>query len=329
MFQLLIMMSAMVNATSTISIVIPVYNEEESVRPLAKRIQSVDELQTRSYEVIFVDDGSQDSTFNRLAQLHRQDKRFSVVRFRKNFGQTAAMAAGFQIASGEIIISMDGDLQNDPADIPRLLDKMAEGYDVVCGWRQNRKDKWLSRRLPAMIANGLIGKVTGVSIRDTGCSLKAYRADVIKRIPLYAELHRFIPAMSTLTGARIAEVGVRHHARQFGKSKYGLSRVWRVALDLVLVKMLTGYAGRPAMWFGLLSLPALFLGMICLLGLLVLSASSAVLLSLAFLSFALAFHLLTLGCLGEMVLQSGDVEPSRMLSETTLVVRSSNRPKPV
>jgi len=251
-----------------ISIVVPVYNEEESVLVLHKAIQTVCQSLGQPYEIIFVDDGSRDQTFTLLQQLHQADKTVKVIRFRKNYGQTGAMGAGFRLARGATIISMDGDLQNDPVDIPRLLDKLNEGYDVVCGWRKNRKDTLISRKIPSIIANWLIAKITGVPLHDNGCSLKAYRGKVIKRVSLYSELHRFIPAMSTLTGARIAEIVVTHHARKFGVSKYGISRTWKVFLDLFLIKMLTGFAAMPALWFGTLSLPFLCLGVFCLFGLL-------------------------------------------------------------
>ncbi|RMF90332.1 MAG: glycosyltransferase [Nitrospinota bacterium] len=301
-----------------LSVVIPVYNEEESLLPLYKRIRDACDALGKAYEIVFVDDGSQDQTLSILERLHDQDSRVKVIRFRKNYGQTAAMAAGFRLARGEIIVSMDGDLQNDPADIPRLLAKLEEGYDVVCGWRKERKDKFLSRRLPSIIANWLIGKVTGVPIHDNGCSLKAYRAAVIKRTALYSELHRFIPAMSTLTGAKIAEIVVRHHPRRFGKSKYGISRIWRVLLDIVIVKMLTGFAARPALWFGVLSLPALLVGTVFLLGMAIPGASGIVFPALSFLCFSLAGHLLALGVLGEMVLKTGDFQPERMIARVMM-----------
>jgi glycosyltransferase involved in cell wall biosynthesis len=296
------------------SIVVPVYNEEESVLPLFQRIENACKPLDKPYEIIFVDDGSRDRTFDILEGVHKLDSRVKVIRFRKNFGQTAAMAAGFQYARGEVIISMDGDLQNDPVDIPRLLAKLEDGYDVVCGWRKDRKDKLISRKIPSKIANWLIGKITGVPIHDNGCSLKAYRAEVIKRVALYSELHRFIPAMSTLAGACVAEIVVQHHARQFGRSKYGISRAWRVFLDLFIVKMLTSFAARPSLWFGLLSLPLLLLGMVCWMGLLIPRISGIVLLSLALLCFSLIGHFLALGVLGEMVLKTGDYRPERMLA---------------
>jgi glycosyltransferase involved in cell wall biosynthesis len=244
-----------VNQGPAISIVIPVYNEQESIIPLYGKIRDACEGLGKPYEMVFVDDGSQDRTLDILEGIHRQDARVKVIRFRKNFGQTAAMAAGFRYARGEIIISMDGDLQNDPADIPRLLDKLEEGYDVVCGWRRDRKDNTLTRTIPSIGANWLISKICGVRIHDSGCSLKGYRAPLIKRVALYGEMHRFIPAMALLVGARVGEVVVHHHPRRFGQTKYGLSRMWKVFLDLFTVKMLVAFAPRPAAWFGLLSLP--------------------------------------------------------------------------
>lgn len=220
----------------SLSIVIPVYNEEKNVQPLFEKIQAVCEAIDETYEILFIDDGSRDSTFKVLSELHKEASCLQVIRFQENTGQTAAMAAGFQFAQGQRIISMDGDLQNDPEDIPRLLKKLNEGYDLVCGWRKERQDKFLTRRIPSIVANWVIAKVTGVSIHDNGCSLKAYRASVIKKVPLYGEMHRFIPAMSTIAKARIAEIVVTHHPRRFGKSKYGLGRIWRVILDIIAFK---------------------------------------------------------------------------------------------
>ena len=304
-----------------LSIVVPLYEEEESVLPLYQNIRRTCEPLVEPYEMVFVDDGSQDRTFDVLGRLHRQDSRVKVIRFRKNYGQTAAMAAGFRAARGKIVVSMDGDLQNDPADIPRLLAKLTEGYDVVCGWRKDRKDGLISRRIPSVIANWLIGKITGVPIHDNGCSLKAYRSEVIKRVALYSELHRFIPAMSTLAGARITEIVVRHHRRRFGKSKYGISRAWRVFLDLFLIKMLCSFAAKPALWFGTLSLPALVIGLLCLMALFIPGVSGVVLPTLAFLFWCLAGHFLVMGILGEMVLRAGDYRPERMLAATGARIR--------
>ena len=236
------------NATQKpyLSIVVPVYNEEENVRPLYEKIRAVCESIGETYEVLFVDDGSQDKTFEVLSELREDEPHLAVIRFQKNAGQTAAMAAGFEFAQGEHIISMDGDLQNDPADIPHLLKKLDEDYDLVCGWRRERQDKFWTRRVPSVVANWIISQVTGVGIHDNGCSLKAYRAEVIKQVPLYGEMHRFIPAMSTVVGARIAEIVVKHHPRRFGTSKYGLGRIWRVILDILAFKLiLSVFARQP------------------------------------------------------------------------------------
>lgn len=238
-----------------LSVVVPLYNEQENVAALHAALHDALDPLERSYELILVDDGSRDSTFEKASELVANDSRLTVVRFRRNFGQTAAMAAGIEHARGEVIVTMDGDLQNDPRDIPLLLDKLHEGYDLVAGWRVKRQDKFLSRKLPSRVANWLIGKVTGIPIRDNGCSLKAYRASVIKRVPLYSDMHRFIPAMSATVGARITELPVRHHPRTFGKSKYGLSRFYKVLLDLCAIRAVVGYSARPIAWFATLALP--------------------------------------------------------------------------
>src|SRR3984885_13343969 len=216
------------------------------------------------FEMVFVDDGSRDSTALRGEEIARCDARVRIVKFRRNYGQTAAMAAGIEYARGETLITMDGDLQNDPADIQHFLEKMAEGYDIVVGWRHKRQDKMISRKIPSKIANWLIGKVTGVPITDNGCSLKAFRGSLIKSIPLYSEMHRFIPAMASIAGPRIAQIKVRHHARQFGKSKYGLSRVYKVLLDLMVIKTVASFTARPLLWFCLLSLPIVLIGVLTL-----------------------------------------------------------------
>ncbi|MDO6587029.1 glycosyltransferase family 2 protein [Salipiger sp. 1_MG-2023] len=228
-----------------VSVCVPIYNEEDNVALLHKEIVSALEPMKRSFELVFVDDGSSDRSVARLAEIAQTDPRLVVVRFQRNFGQTAAMMAGIDHARGRYLVTMDGDLQNDPLDIPMMLSKLDEGYDLVVGYRINRQDKFLTRKLPSKIANWLIGKVTGIPIRDNGCSLKVYRAEVIKRVPLYSDMHRFIPAMTTQMGARVAEVGVRHHARRFGVSKYGLSRVFKVLLDLISIKTLQIFTRRP------------------------------------------------------------------------------------
>ena len=233
-----------------ISVVIPVYHEKDNISKLNNLLLGVLKTLDRPFEIIYVDDGSRDETFSVLKGLCRQSPCVKAIRLRRNFGQTAAMSAGFDFSRGEIIVAMDGDLQNDPADIPALLDKLEEGYDVVNGWRKDRKDKLLSRKIPSMIANTVIGVTTGVRLHDYGCSLKAYRAEVIKNVPLYGELHRFIPALASIYGARITESPVRHHARISGASKYTLSRTFRVLMDLFTVTFLKFFADRPLHIFG-------------------------------------------------------------------------------
>lgn len=243
-----------------LSVVVPFYNESENILRMHQAIVGAIEPLGQAFEMVFVDDGSKDDTLELAIGLARSDPRVRVVKFRRNYGQTPAMAAGIQEARGEIIITMDGDLQNDPTDIANFLAKMDEGNDIVVGWRFNRQDKMISRKIPSRIANKLIAKVTGVPIQDNGCSLKAYRASVIKHIPLYNEMHRFIPAMASISGPRIAEIKVNHFARQFGKSKYGISRVYKVLLDLLVIKTVASFTSRPLLWFFLLSLPLLLAG---------------------------------------------------------------------
>jgi glycosyltransferase involved in cell wall biosynthesis len=246
-----------VSQTPRLSIIVPFYNEGESIGAMHKAVvDAVDRLNV-SYEMVFVDDGSKDNTLAVATEIARADARVRVVKFRRNFGQTPAMAAGIEHARGEILVTMDGDLQNDPKDIEHFLAKIDAGFDIVVGWRFNRQDKLVSRKIPSRIANWLIGRVTGVPIKDNGCSLKAYRASLIKKIPLYSEMHRFIPAMASIAGPRIAEIKVRHHARQFGQSKYGLSRIYRVLLDLMVIKTVASFTSRPLLWFTMLSAPML------------------------------------------------------------------------
>ena len=232
-----------------ISIVVPLYNEEENVRELHSRLKPVMDSIGGEYEIIFIDDGSTDNTLKLLQEIQAVDDNVIVLSLRRNFGQTAAFAAGFDYSRGDVIVTMDGDLQNDPNDIPKLLELMKDN-DLVSGWRKKRKDPFLSRRLPSIIANSLISKVTGVNLHDYGCSLKAYRRDVIKNLKLYGEMHRFIPAVASWYGVRIAEVETTHHPRLRGKSKYGISRTMRVVLDLITVKFLQSFSTKPLQFFG-------------------------------------------------------------------------------
>lgn len=311
-------------ARPKVSVIVPMYNEQESVRPLyAAIVQALGELGC-SYEMVFVDDGSKDDTVAIVRELARIDTRLKIVKFRRNYGQTPAMAAGIEYATGEILVTMDGDLQNDPADIGALLDKIAEGYDIVVGWRFNRQDKLISRKLPSRVANWLIGKVTGVPIKDNGCSLKAFRADLIKQIPLYSEMHRFIPAMASIAGPRVAEIKVRHHARRYGQSKYGLSRIYKVLLDLMVIKTIATFASRPLRWFALLSLPLLTIATIALVhtAMTLISGAGAISLPIAgtgivFMASAVVF--LCSGALAELTYSRGDVRDREFLKLTQIV----------
>ncbi|MBU2676279.1 MAG: glycosyltransferase family 2 protein [Gammaproteobacteria bacterium] len=292
-----------------ISVVVPLYNEQESIQLLYSSITDAISNALPEYEIIFVDDGSNDNTFHLAKQLAAEDPRLRVLKFRRNYGQTPAMAAGIDHARGEVIVTMDGDLQNDPQDIPNLVDKVYEGFDIVVGWRFNRKDKLITRKIPSRIANWLIGKVTGVPIKDNGCSLKAYRAETIKNIPLYNEMHRFIPAMASIAGPRLAEIKVRHHSRQFGESKYGLSRVYKVLLDLMTIKMVGSFSSRPLYWFSMLALPFLVASIFIITGSLI-SAMFGGQISIpiagsGLIFFTLAAFLIVGGAIGELIYKTG------------------------
>ena len=243
-----------------ISVVIPLLNEEENIPLLYEELNAVLGSLNDTYEIIFIDDGSSDRSLELLCNLQKKDNHVVVVNFRKNFGQTAAMAAGFDYAQGDVIITMDADLQNDPKDIPRLLEQIKAGNDVVTGWRFDRKDAFINRRLPSIIANKIISKTTGVNLHDYGCTLKAFRKEVIKSVKLYGEMHRFIPAIASGMGIDFTEVKVNHRARRFGSSKYGISRTIRVILDLITVKFLLSYSTRPIQVFGLMGVVCSGLG---------------------------------------------------------------------
>jgi glycosyltransferase involved in cell wall biosynthesis len=300
-----------------LSIIVPLYNEEESVDALYEEIRAAAGDLGVEWELLLVDDGSGDATPERLRQLCARDPRVAAVRFRRNFGQTAALQAGFDRAQGRVVITLDGDLQNDPGDFGLLLATLDEGYDVVCGWRRDRKDSLLSRKVPSWAANWLIGALTGTRIHDNGCTLKAYRAEVVKRARLYAEMHRFLALMTSLSGCRWKEVVVHHRARRFGRSKYGISRIWKVFLDLLTVKMLLGFTTRPAKWFALLSVPFLA-GMMAAFAAsvyidLVLSPGARYPLVFPAITILCAFafaHLMVVGLFSELVVRMGDFRPS-------------------
>ncbi|CAN5292865.1 glycosyltransferase family 2 protein [soil metagenome] len=307
-----------------LSVVVPFYNEEESIRLLYEAISRQIRPLGIDYEIVFVDDGSSDRTFAVAAEIARSDPRLRVIKFRRNYGQTPAMAAGIDHARGEVVVTMDGDLQNDPADIPMFIDRIKQGCDIVVGWRFDRQDKLLTRKFPSRIANWLIGKVTGVPIRDNGCSLKAFRAQVIRNVPLYSEMHRFIPAMASVAGPKIAEVKVRHHARRFGESKYGLSRVYKVLLDLLTIKTIVSFASRPLLWFAGLSVPFAVAAMLCL-GVtawrLVDSGDYSLMIAgIGVLCVSLTCFLMLGGALAELIYKTGDVHMHKFSALTATML---------
>jgi glycosyltransferase involved in cell wall biosynthesis len=314
-----------------LSVIVPLYNEEESIRPLyAAIVQALGDIGC-TFEMVFVDDGSKDNTAEIAREIARIDARLRLVKFRRNYGQTPAMAAGIEHARGEILVTMDGDLQNDPADIKSLLEQIEAGYDIVVGWRHNRQDKLVTRKIPSRIANLLIGKVTGVPIRDNGCSLKAFRAELIKSIPLYSEMHRFIPAMASIAGPRVAQIRVRHHARRYGQSKYGLSRIYKVLLDLMVIKTVTSFASRPLRWFAYLSAPLILIGF-AFLGhelLSLLAGASRLSWPLAgtgVIFLASGMILLCSGALAELIYSRGDVRDNDFFRLTQTIRRRSEAP---
>jgi len=292
-----------------LSVVIPAYNEEENIPILYDKLKKVLENLQEDYEIIFVDDGSQDRTFEVLKEIAQKDSKVKVIRFKRNYGQTAALYAGFQYAKGDVIITMDADLQNDPEDIPRLLEKLREGYDIVSGWRKYRKDPFLSRKLPSMVANWIISKVTGVYLHDYGCTLKAYKAEFLKDLELYGDMHRFLPALTKRKGAKITEIVVRHHPRIYGKSKYGIGRTIRVVLDILLVKFLNEYLNKPMYVFGSIGFFLLVVGFLALAYLLFIkifmgeSIGKRPLLILSTLSILAGIQLVSTGIIAELLIR--------------------------
>jgi len=245
------------SAAVEISVVVPVFDEEQNLVPLQAELAAALNGLGEPWEVVYVDDRSRDGSLATMLRLRDADPHVRVIAFRARAGQTAALAAGFDHARGNILVTIDGDLQNDPADIPKLVAELRRGHDIVAGWRRDRHDGWFLRRLPSRVANELIRRVTGVEIHDTGCTLKAFRRELVHNLPIYSEQHRFLPAMSRSTGARISEVVVNHRARRFGRSKYGISRLVRVLLDLLVIKMVTAFSQRPLAYFMLLTVPFL------------------------------------------------------------------------
>lgn len=295
-----------------VSVVVPLFNEVDNVRPLVASVVETLRNERLSYEIILVDDGSTDGTAEVLREVQAQYDHIVVVRLRTNFGQAPALAAGFAHTHGEVVVTMDGDLQNDPRDIPLLLATLAQGYDVVSGWRKRRQDGFLIRRIPSMLANRLVCRVTGVALHDTGCALKAYRGHLLRRLHLYGEMHRFIPALSKMEGARITELVVRHHPRRFGKSKYNLSRTFRVLLDLLTLHLLMRHVRNPLRFFG--SIGLLFGGgavltlaaTVIFVGLFSTDVSALnVLITLIFLLLVSCFQFLFLGLVAKLIVETG------------------------
>ncbi|MEO1593373.1 MAG: glycosyltransferase family 2 protein [Cyanobacteria bacterium J06632_22] len=317
-----------------LSVVIPIYNEVDSIPPLLDALTHTMETLGTPYEIICVDDGSKDGSSTLLRNLACDRTDLCVVLLRRNYGQTPAMAAGFNYAKGSVLITLDGDLQNDPADIPHLLAKLHEGYDLVSGWRRNRQDHAITRLLPSKIANWLIGQVTGVELHDYGCSLKAYRAEVVHDMNLYGELHRFLPALAFIEGARITEIPVRHHARRFGTSKYGLGRTLRVIVDLVTIYFMRTFLTRPMHVFGpfgLLSIASGF-GISIYLAFEKLILTNDIgdrpLLLLAVVLFISGIQLLSFGLLAEMVMRTYHESQQRPIYRVREVVGSQPQPIP-
>ena len=291
----------------SISIIIPVCNEEENIPDLVRSLTAaLAEIET-DYEVIFIDDGSTDNTFTVLKGIHKEEDCIKIIRFRRNFGQTAAISAGFDYSHGDVIITMDGDRQNDPEDIPVLLKKINEGYDVVSGWRVERKDPFFTKKLPSKISNWLASKLTGVELHDFGCTLKAFRHEVVDQVNLYGEMHRYIPALASWSGISIAEVKVRHHPRQYGRSKYGIARLMRGMLDLITITFLLSYSTKPMQLFGIPGILSFFAGFVIGAYLTIgklfygLSLADRPLLLLAVLLIFLGVQFITMGLLGELI----------------------------
>jgi glycosyltransferase involved in cell wall biosynthesis len=311
-----------------VSIVIPIFNEEESIKQLIVRTIAILDDCNLSYEVICIDDGSQDKSSQILSELTQKFNNLKAIILRRNYGQTPAIAAGFKYAKGKIIVTLDGDLQNDPIDIPRLINKLNQGYDLVNGWRKNRQDNVVTRLLPSTIANWIIGKVTGVDLHDYGCSLKAYRSELIADMNLYGELHRFLPALAYIEGAKIAEMSVAHHPRRYGKSKYGLGRTFRVIMDLLTVFFIKKYLTRPMHVFGLFGLASTMLGitlgsyLIFLKLLLGQSIGHRPLLILAVLLVLTGVQLLSFGLLAELVMRTYHESQNRPIYRVRKIIGS-------
>ncbi len=314
-----------------VSFVVPIYNEEDNVVLLYNELAEVSEQAKLNSEFVFVDDGSSDLTVSRLREACVNDPRVKIVVLRRNFGQTAAMSAGFDHATGEIVVTMDGDLQNDPHEAPKMIEKLKEGYDIVAGWRKDRQDKVLSRIIPSKIANSIISKATKVELHDYGCSLKVFRAEVVKNINLYGEMHRFIPAVAAQLGVKICEMPVNHRARQFGVSKYGISRTFRVILDLLTVKFLLGFSTRPLHLFGGLGIASGLLGSLLLVYLaferLVLSIplSNRPILMLGVMLVLIGLQFICSGLIAEVLVRTYHESQGKKIYFVRSIIQSSNK----
>ena len=290
-----------------LSVVIPIYNEEENVDPLYREIAAAVDGKYKDFEIIFINDGSVDRSFHQLKTLNQEDPRVKIINFRKNFGQSTAISAGFDYCKGDIVVTLDGDMQNDPADIPLIVEKVMEGYDIVNGWRKNRKDKLFTKKIPSFFGNKLISFITRVKLHDYGCTLRGFKREVVKNLKLYGEMHRYIPAIASRMGIKSIEVPVNHRARKFGKSKYGMSRTFRLVLDLISIKYLLSFSHRPLQIFG--GLGILLMGLGFLMGIyltyvkyvLLQPIAGRPLLFFTVLSIFVGFQLITLGLIAEML----------------------------
>ncbi|HSE38830.1 MAG TPA: glycosyltransferase family 2 protein [Blastocatellia bacterium] len=319
-----------------ISVLLPVYNEQDNITRLSVSLTDALEKLSRSYEVIYVDDGSTDQSLAKLREVGARDRRVRIVSLRRNYGQTAAMSAGIDHARGQILIPMDADLQNDPADISRLLEKLDEGYDVVSGWRKDRKDRWLTRRLPSHLANRLAAKLSGVDLHDFGCSLKAYRRDALTDVKLYGEMHRFIPIYAGWAGARVTEIPVTHHARAAGKSKYGLSRTIKVLFDLITIKFLSSYLTKPLYLFGTAGVVCLLISFFTIVFALYYRFVEGVhlnrmpLATLSMIMFAMGVQFIFMGLLAEMIVRTyheSQDKPTYLVRERINIDNASDGPE--
>lgn len=312
-----------------VSIVIPLFNELDNIGELYTRLAAMIESLGKTCEILMIDDGSTDGTFDMIKGIQSKDNQVWVIQLRRNFGQAAAFSAGFDLAHGDVIVTIDGDLQNDPEDIPQLLKKLDEGYDIVSGWRVNRRDQFLTRRLPSKAANLLISWVTGLKLHDYGCSLKAYRQEVVKNIKLYGELHRFIPAIASWMGIRVAEIPVAHNPRSHGRSNYGLGRALRVILDLITVKFLLNYATRPLQVFGTAGLISFLIGLGISIYLTIIRLffaqplSERPLLLLGILLIILGVQLVLMGLLGELIVRTYHESQDKSIYVVRAVLHSS------